>query len=137
MNIMRVPFLTRPIYRAYYPKWEPKQPADFDAHLAALKANLNERDRRRVILAYTLLQTHREAEARLTVVSVPSLVIMGTGDVDWPNPEAEARWIVGRLGSELLVLDDAGHHPHVEYPDEVAAAVSRFARKLVPACSDD
>ncbi len=63
-------------------------------------------------------------------MTVPSLVIMGTGDVDWPDPEAEARWIAGQLGSGLLLLDGAGHHPHVEYPQQVAAAVMSFAWKL-------
>lgn len=131
-DIMRVPFLTLPIYLSYYPKWEPRQPrvADFDEHLAKLKANLSQPDRRRVIHAYTFEQTHHEAEARLSRVHVPSLVIMGTGDVDWANPVAEANWIVERLGSELLLLDGAGHHPHVEYPNEVARAVVGFVEHL-------
>jgi pimeloyl-ACP methyl ester carboxylesterase len=63
-------------------------------------------------------------------VKVPSLVIMGTGDVDWPDPAAEAKWIVDKLGSELLMLDGAGHHPHVEYPEDVARAVTAFAQRL-------
>ncbi len=132
MDIMRIPFLTLPIYMSDFPKWEPREPrvADFDAHVAQLKANLSEPSRRGVIRAYMFQQTHREAEARLDQVKVPSLVIMGTGDVDWPNPEAEARWIVSRLNSELVLLDGAGHHPHVEYPQEVVSAVSDFARRL-------
>jgi pimeloyl-ACP methyl ester carboxylesterase len=116
MKIMKVPFLTLPIYTSYFPKWEPKRPADFDEHLSELRANLRERDRRNVIRAYMFEQSHRDAELRIGDVDVPSLVIMGTGDVDWPDPLAEASWIVERLGSELLTLDGAGHHPHVEYP---------------------
>jgi pimeloyl-ACP methyl ester carboxylesterase len=132
MGIMRIPFLTLPIYMSYFPKWEPRQPRvpDFKEHVAKLKTNLGEPTRRNVITAYLLQQTHREAEARLGNVAVPSLVIMGTADVDWPDPEAEARWIVSRLGSELLLLDGAGHHPHVEYPAEVAQAVATFAEQL-------
>ena len=130
MNIMRIPGLALPIYLSYFPKWEPKRPADFDEHLAKLKANLQEPSRRGVIKAYMLEQTHREAEARLGQVKVPSLVIMGTGDIDWPDPAAEARWIQEQLGSELLMLDGAGHHPHVEYPDEIAQAVTAFATRL-------
>lgn len=132
MAIMRIPFLTLPIYMSYFPKWEPKQPrtADFDEHVAKLKANLSQASRRKVITAYMLQQTHREAEARLGKVTVPSLVIMGTADVDWPDPEAEARWIVSRLGAELLLLEGAGHHPHVEYPAEVAHAIAAFAEQL-------
>jgi pimeloyl-ACP methyl ester carboxylesterase len=129
MKVMKLPFLTLPIYMSYFPKWEPKRPADFDEHVAKLKANFQEPDRRGVILAYMFQQSHREAEQRLDRVQVPSLVIMGTGDVDWPDPAAEARWIVERLGSELLMLDGAGHHPHVEYPGEIADAVAAFAGK--------
>jgi pimeloyl-ACP methyl ester carboxylesterase len=127
---MKIPFLTLPIYMSYFPKWEPKLPRveDFDEHLAKLRANL--RGRRSVIDAYIFEQTHREAEARLGKVKLPSLVIMGTADVDWPDPEAEARWIASQLGSELLLLDGAGHHPHVEYPQEVAEAVAEFTRRV-------
>jgi pimeloyl-ACP methyl ester carboxylesterase len=132
MGVMKIPFLTLPIYMSYFPKWEPRRPraADFDDQLARLKTNLGEPERRRVIRAYMFEQTHREAELRLEQVGVSSLVIMGTGDVDWPDPEAEAKWIVSRLGSELLMLDGAGHHPHVEYPAEVASAVTAFAQRL-------
>lgn len=132
MSIMKITPLTLPIYMSYYPKWEPRQPRvdGFDEHVAQLRANLSEPSRRHVIRAYMFGQTHRAAEARLGTVDVPSLVIMGTADVDWPDPEAEARWIAGRLGSQLLLLDGAGHHPHVEYPQEVATAVAEFARDL-------
>ncbi|MBV9337512.1 MAG: alpha/beta hydrolase [Solirubrobacterales bacterium] len=130
MNIMRLPFLTLPIYLSYFPKWEPKRPADFDEHMARLKANLQEPNRRGVVRAYMLEQSHAEAEARLGQVTVPSLIIMGTGDVDWPDPAAEARWIQDKLGSELLMLDRAGHHPHVEYPREIADAVVAFNARL-------
>ncbi|HET9847540.1 MAG TPA: alpha/beta hydrolase [Candidatus Dormibacteraeota bacterium] len=131
-SVMRIPFLTLPIYMSYFPNWEPRRPRvpDFNEHVAKLKANLSEPSRRRVIREYLFHQTHREAEARLGKVRTPSLVIMGSADIDWPDPQAEAKWIVSRLGSQLLMLDGAGHHPHVEYPEEVANAVVNFARLL-------
>jgi pimeloyl-ACP methyl ester carboxylesterase len=130
MKIMKIPFLTLPIYTSYFRKWEPIRPADFDEHLAELRANLGSAERRQVILRYIFEQSHREAEARLGQVRVPSLVIMGTGDVDWPDPVAEANWIAERLGSALLMLEGAGHHPHAEYPEQIADAISAFARTL-------
>lgn len=131
-SVMKIPFLTLPIYMSYFPRWEPRRPraADFGEQVAKLRANLSEPTRRHVIDAYLFRQSHREAEARLGKVHVPSLVIMGTADIDWPDPVAEARWIVSRLGSELLILEGAGHHPHVEYPLEVANAVVDFAKRL-------
>jgi pimeloyl-ACP methyl ester carboxylesterase len=130
MDLMRVPGVARPAYLSYFPKWEPNKPADFDEHLAELSANLKEPGRRNVIKAYMLEQTHAEAEARIDKVTAPALVIMGTGDVDWPDPVAEAKWITERLNAELLILDGAGHHPHVEYPQEIADAVAAFAAKV-------
>ncbi|MBO3748579.1 alpha/beta hydrolase [Streptosporangiaceae bacterium NEAU-GS5] len=130
MNVMRVPGLAHPVYMSYFPKWEPRRPADFDAHVAALSANLKQSDRRGVIAAYMLQQTHALAESRLGQVRTPALVIMGTGDVDWPDPAAEAHWIGQRLSAEVVLLDGAGHHPHVEYPEQIAEAVARFAKGL-------
>lgn len=136
-NIMRIRFLTLPIYMSYFPKWEPRRPADFAAHAAKLKANLKEPGRDNVIRAYMFEQTHREAEKRLAMVDVPSLVIMGTADVDWPDPAAEASWIVERLGSRLLMLEGTGHHPHIDYANEIARAVTEFAWTLpLPRSSD-
>ena len=137
-DVMRVPFLTLPIYVSYYPKWEPRQPRtpDFDEHVAKLEGNLSQPSRRGVIRAYMFQQSHREAEARLGKVTVPSLVIMGTGDVDWPDAVAEANWIASQLDSELVLLDGAGHHPHVEYPVEVAQAVMAFEERLSEPTAD-
>lgn len=128
MSVMRIPFLTLPVYLSYYAKWEPRKPrvADFDEHVRRLKANLKEPGRGHVINAYIFEQTHRQAEARLAEVSIPALVIMGTADVDWPDPLAEANWIASRLSADVLMLEGAGHHPHVEFPQAVADAVSSF-----------
>jgi pimeloyl-ACP methyl ester carboxylesterase len=79
---------------------------------------------------YTLYVIPPQAEARLGRVRGPSLVIVGTEDTDWAEPEAEAKWIASQLGSERLLLDRAGHHPHVECPKEVAEAVADFAGHL-------
>ena len=130
MSLMRIPGLARPLYLSYFPKWEPKKPADFAEHKAKLAANLKEPGRGGVVQAYLLQQTHAEAAARLGKVSVPVLVIMGTGDVDWPDPVAEARWICEQLSAELVVLEGAGHHPHVEFPREIADAVVAFQQKI-------
>lgn len=131
MKIMRIPFLTLPVYLSYYSKWEPRRPrvADFDEHVARLRANFNDPERRHVINAYIFEQTHAEAEARLDQVGAPVLVIMGTADVDWPDPVAEADWIAARLHADVLMLHGAGHHPHVEFPEAVAEAVASFVAK--------
>jgi pimeloyl-ACP methyl ester carboxylesterase len=127
--VASIPGLARPLYLAYYPKWEPNRPADYAEHLARLTANVKERGRRGVVKAY-LTMSHAEAEARLGKVTAPALVIMGTADVDFPDPAAEARWIAGRLSAECILLEGAGHHPHVEFPGKIADAIAAFAQKV-------
>lgn len=129
MALMSIPGLAHPLYMSYYPKWEPKPPADFADHKAKLSANLKEPGRKGVIKGY-LSMSHADAEARVDKVSAPTLVIMGTADVDWPDPVAEAKWVTERLSAELMLLDGAGHFPHTEFPEEIATAVENFARKL-------
>jgi pimeloyl-ACP methyl ester carboxylesterase len=127
--LARIPGLAVPLYMSYYPKWEPKPPADFAEHKARLRANFKEPGRGKVIAGY-LDQSHAEAEARLDRVQAPVLVIMGTGDIDWPDPAAEARWVGRRLNGEVILLDGAGHHPHVDDPEKVADAVAAFQKSL-------
>ncbi|MFB4309148.1 alpha/beta fold hydrolase [Actinomadura sp. GTD37] len=127
--LMRVPGLAVPLYMSYYPKWEPVPPADFAEHKAKLKASLKEPGRGGVIAGY-LSMSHAEAEARLDRVRAPVLVIMGTGDIDWPDPAAEAEWVAQKLDGRVVLLDGAGHHPHVEFPEKVAEAVTAFQRSL-------
>ncbi|MCP9965550.1 alpha/beta fold hydrolase [Actinomadura madurae] len=127
--LARIPGLAVPLYMSYYPKWEPKPPADFAEHAAKLRANFKEPGRGKVIAGY-LSMSHAESEARLDRVQAPVLVIMGTGDIDWPDPAAEARWVAQRLNGEVVLLDGAGHHPHVEYPEKVADAVTAFQKNL-------
>ncbi|MFD0684676.1 alpha/beta fold hydrolase [Actinomadura fibrosa] len=129
MALFRVPGLARPLYLGYYPKWEPKPPADFAEHKALLAASLKRPGRSKVIAEY-MSMSHAEAEARLDRVTAPALVIMGTADVDWPDPAAEAAWVAGRLDAEVVLLEGAGHHPHVEFPERIAEAVERFQRSL-------
>ncbi|HEY1640704.1 MAG TPA: alpha/beta hydrolase [Streptosporangiaceae bacterium] len=130
MTVMRVPGLAVPLYLSYFPKWEPRRPADFDQHKAQLAANFREPGRSGVIKHYLLEQSHAEAAARLDRVAVPVLVVMGTADIDWPDPAAEGRWVAGQLSGELMLLDGAGHHPHVEEPGQIAEAVTTFAAKI-------
>ena len=125
--VLRLPGLTRPLLLGYWPKWEPQPPADLAEHLARLKANLREPGRTKALRGY-FTSSHRAAEARLGDVHTAVLVVMGTGDVDFPDPAAEAHWIQQRLGGEVLLIDGAGHHPHVEHPDQVAKAVLAFDR---------
>jgi len=65
---------------------------------------------------------------RLGEVDVPSIVIGGADD---RIVSADAhRAVAEGLDAELHLLDGAGHAPHEQRPDEVAALVERFVEAL-------
>ena len=105
-----------------------RKPADWDTWLARLQANLREPGR---LMAAQKMGSSKpvDAFAHLANVRCPALVIMGRDDSDFPDPEAEASAIVGLLPAGLgryQMIENAGHYPHAEYPQEVAAALLPF-----------
>jgi pimeloyl-ACP methyl ester carboxylesterase len=62
---------------------------------------------------------------RIKSVSVPTLIVWGRDDsvVDVRTGE---RFRQDIAGSQLVVIDDAGHMVHEEKPDEVNRAIASF-----------
>ena len=105
-----------------------RKPADWDTWLAALQANLSEAGRMKAAQSMARSKP-RDAAAQLGGVRCPALVIMGSDDPDWPDPEAEAAAIVGLLGDGLgryEMIESAGHYPHAQYPQLLADAILPF-----------
>jgi len=105
-----------------------RKPADWDTWLAALQANLREPGR---VKAAQKMGSSKavDATAQLANVQCPALVVMGRDDPDWPDPEAEAAAIVGLLPAGLgryKMIENAGHYPHAQYPQQVADALLPF-----------
>ncbi len=107
-----------------------RKPADWDSWLAALLTNL--RDGGRVAAVRKMMTasaTQKQAAAQLADVHCPVLIVMGSDDSDFADPEAEAAGIVGQLPAgvgEYTMIERAGHYPHAEFPEQVSAAVLRF-----------
>ena len=93
------------------------------AHLDAVRANLAEPGRGRA-LRRMLAAPKTACEARMPEVAVPALVVMGTADPDFDDPAAEAAAVAAGVRGEVLLVDGAGHYPHVEQPERVAAAIT-------------
>jgi pimeloyl-ACP methyl ester carboxylesterase len=112
-----------------------RKPADWDVYLGALQANLREPGRTKAAQKmFRSSATQKVAGARLADVRCPALLVMGRNDSDFPNPEVEAKAIVGLLPAGLghyEMIDNAGHYPHAEYPQQVARAILPF---LVERC---
>jgi pimeloyl-ACP methyl ester carboxylesterase len=102
-------------------------PADLDSYRAALTANLKQPGRIEATKAL-IFASQAPCEARIPKVHVPVLVVMGTRDSDFDNPAAEADWVATHLHGKKLMVEGAGHYPHVEYPDVVAGAVIDFIK---------
>ena len=103
------------------------KPADMAEHRARIAASLR-RPGGWAAFKATTGTTHEPAHARLGDVHVPTLVVMGTKDPDFPDPAAEARFVAGALGGEVLLVEGAGHYPHAEMPDRVVPAVLTLLR---------
>jgi pimeloyl-ACP methyl ester carboxylesterase len=109
----------------------PTKPADYDDYMAALRAKLREPGRM-VQFMKTFKSTPADAEAQLPNVSCPALVIMSTLDPDFAEPRAEGDGIVAAMPpglGEVATVDGAGHYPHAQSPDEVAALVIPFLKQ--------
>jgi pimeloyl-ACP methyl ester carboxylesterase len=124
--LMRVALSTPVIkmtWGAYLPKlYAGRRPDDLDEHLAAVRASLSRPGHAAAFAATTRL-SHASAERRLADVNVPSLVLMGELDPDFPDPAAEAAWIGERLHAPVVMVPEAGHYPQSQRPDAVAPAV--------------
>ena len=98
--------------------------------LGALQANLREPGRTKAAQKmFRSSATQKVAGARPADVRCPVLLVMGRDDSDFPNPEAEAKAIVGLLPAGLgqyEMIDNAGHYPHAQYPQQVAQAILSF-----------
>ncbi len=76
------------------------------------------------------LSARREQTWRvLDAVRVPTLFIWGARD-RLISVDAGEQAVRRLPGSELVVIDDCGHNPQMECPDEFAAAAIAFARKV-------
>jgi pimeloyl-ACP methyl ester carboxylesterase len=104
------------------------RPADWDARLDEITAMLAEPGRMKALQGMGRT-TPADAGAQLGNVRCPVLVVQGSADPDWAAPEAEGRAILADLPpglGRLEMIDGAGHYPHVQFPDEVAAAMLTF-----------
>lgn len=105
------------------------KPADHDQAKTALAANLREPGRMQALRTMIGL-SKADTAAIVTLSRVPALVVMGTHDPDFADPAAEARWLAQALHTEPLMVEGAGHYPHLEMPQRVAPALLDFLARL-------
>ncbi len=109
-------------YKTLYPS---APPPDLTEYRRGLKINITERGRLEALVSY-INASKASCEARLPEVKSKSLVVMGTKDPDFGDPAVEAQWICNKLGSELMMVEGAGHYPHAEMPQLVSKRIVEF-----------
>lgn len=72
-----------------------------------------------------------DAGAQLEHVACPALIVEGSLDPDWADPQAEGEAIVAAMPAGLAtleVIEGAGHYPHTQFPDETVGLLLPFLR---------
>jgi pimeloyl-ACP methyl ester carboxylesterase len=133
-KMMMSVLMSKPLVVSSWSSYLPKlfaghKPADFDSYRASVKRAMARPGYREAFMA-TMKTSHDAAESSLSKVSAPTLVVMGSSDPDFPNPEQEARWIGHELGARVELLADAGHYPHAQQPEGVNALLLDFLKKV-------
>ncbi len=113
-------------FKSLYPT---RKPADFDAYCASLYANLKQPGRLEA-LQKMMAAPKRASEERLPRVNAPALVLMGSRDPDFRQPEAEAQWVANAVHGTYQLIDGAGHYPQAEMPEVTAPLILSFLQTL-------
>lgn len=102
-----------------------RQAVDHAAVKAAITRNLREPGRMNALLKMLSL-SKADTAAILDKTTVPALVVMGTKDPDFGDAIEEARMLAGKLKADTMIVDGAGHYPHVEMVELVAPKILSF-----------
>jgi pimeloyl-ACP methyl ester carboxylesterase len=114
------------VWKAYLPSlYAGRKPAD-QVEFAAAANTAMRRKGYAAAFSKTTHLSHRPAELVLPAVKVPTLVVMGELDPDFPSPADEAAWIKEQLNAEVLMVPEAGHYPQSQQPELVNPAVVAF-----------
>lgn len=125
------PTAWRAFFRTRYPT---RRDAEHETHIAEIAENLRPPGHWEAFHA-TTRTSYSEVEAILGNVQTPTLIVMGDMDPDFPDPEAEARWIAERLRGKVLMVPGAGHYPQAEFPELVSPAIVEFVRRITPSAA--
>lgn len=118
---------------AYYGSlYKTRQPEDLASYRKNLRANLAEPGRFAAVKAM-MFRTEPDVADRFSELiadGIPTLVVMGTADPDFPDATAEARWIAEHTQGEVHLVEGAGHYSHAEVPGQTAPAIEDFVARV-------
>jgi pimeloyl-ACP methyl ester carboxylesterase len=113
-------------YKTLFPA---AKPADFETYLRDLRADLKRSGRMQPVSGVVAPTAEHWTEVAPDI-HCPVLVLMGTKDPDFPDPEAEARRAQELFAGNatLHLIDDSGHYPYQDAPQATAAALEEFLK---------
>ena len=130
-RVAMAPLWVANVWKSYLPTlYAGQKPADFEEYRASVIASLKRPGYGKAFSRTTQQTDHDPAEASLSAVTAPTLVIMGELDPDFADPAAEAQWTAEQLQAEVLMVADAGHYPHSQQPTTTTDAVLAFLRTV-------
>jgi pimeloyl-ACP methyl ester carboxylesterase len=131
---MMSPLWIAAVWKGYMPTlYAGRKPVDFAEYRNAVVSSLKRKPHGKAFSETARQINHDPAEARLSGVTAPTLILMGDKDPDFKDPAAEARWIGDALKAEVVMVPDAGHYPHAQQPDVSASAVLTFLGNITRA----
>ena len=105
------------------------KPLDYVSYRQQLLTNLRQPGRLEA-LRNMILAPKDASEKRANQVKVPTFIVMGTKDPDFKDPVAEAKWLGEQTHGKVMIVDGAGHYPHVEMIDQVAQPIIDFLESV-------
>ncbi|WP_033825415.1 alpha/beta fold hydrolase [Kitasatospora sp. MBT63] len=123
--LVHFPALWGAAQKLYFPT---ERPADFDAYRAGLVAMLREPGRKAATRGY--VSGDSAPVGWTAAVTCPALVLMGTKDVDFPDPELVADRQAAALKGRKVMIDGGGHYPMAGFPQATADALLPFLHEV-------
>lgn len=127
--LLRGPWAAAVWAKLYTGWYKDSPPDDLDSEVDRMRAMLADRDGRRAARE-TLTADRAGVAERLPHLAQPTLSVFGSADDHFADPVAEAGSAAERLRGQHLVVDGAGHYPHVERPEQVTDAILAFLDHL-------
>lgn len=66
----------------------------------------------------------------IPLITQPALVVWGSNDIAYPPDVYATRFVDDLPRGELLLLEDTGHYPHEERPEQVVPALREFFTRV-------
>lgn len=116
------------VWKKYYRRLYPSRlPADFAEYSQALIRNLAQPGRLEALRKMVVAPKSTLADA-IRRARVPALVVMGSQDPDFKDPQAEAAWVTAQLHGACVLVEGAGHYPQTEFPEFTGPRVIEYLK---------